>query len=103
MRIRQIAHYQVKPAAVDRVKRAIAEFVEHVKANEPGTRLYMAWQQADDPTRFAHFFIFDDEAAQQAHSRSDAVERFQSVYSPELVGGGVRFVDYALVAEKGAP
>jgi quinol monooxygenase YgiN len=103
MRIRQIAHYQVKPEAVDRVKRAIAEFVEHVKANEPGTRLYMAWQQADDPTRFAHFFIFDDEGAQQAHGRSDAVKRFQSVYSPELVGGGVRFVDYALVAEKDAP
>jgi len=62
MPIRQIAHYQVKPAAVGAVKAAVAEFVEHVKANEPGTRLYMAWQQADDPTRFAHFFIFEDEA-----------------------------------------
>ena len=100
MEIRQIAHYQVKASAVDRVKQAIQEFVRHVKANEPGTRLYMAWQQRDDPTRFAHFFIFDDGAAQTAHSKSDAVKRFQAVYSPELVDGPVVFTNYELVAEK---
>jgi len=100
MEIRQIAHYQVKASALDRVKQAIQEFVRHVQAKEPGTRLYMAWQQKDDPTRFAHFFIFDDEAAQKAHSQSDAVKRFQAVYAPELVGGGVQFVNYELVAEK---
>ena len=103
MPIRQIAHYQVKPAAVEKVKAAIVEFVRHVESNEPGTRLYMAWQQADDPTRFAHFFIFEDEAAQAAHSRSDAVKRFQSIYAPELAAGPVRFVNYELVAAKGEP
>ena len=100
MPIHQIATYQVKLSAVDKVKRAIDEFVEHVKANEPGARLYMAWQQQDDPTRFAHFFIFDDEAAQVAHSRSAAVKRFQAVYGPELVGGTVVFTNYEMVAAK---
>jgi quinol monooxygenase YgiN len=81
-----IAHYQVKPQAVDKVKRAIEEFVRYVKANEPRTKMYTAWQQKDDPTRFVHFFIFADEAAHAAHGGSEAVKRFEAVYSPELVG-----------------
>ena len=80
-------------AAVQKVKAAIEEFVRYVRTHEPGTRLYMAWQERDDPTRFAHFFIFDDEAAQTAHSRSDAVKRFQDVYAPELVGERVVFTN----------
>ena len=51
-RLYQTAEYQVKAEAVDTVKRAIEEFVEYVRANEPGTRLYRAWQRQDDPTRF---------------------------------------------------
>jgi quinol monooxygenase YgiN len=98
MAIYQIAQYRVKSEAVDKVKRAIEEFVSYVKANEPGTRLYVAWQQKDDPTRFVHFFIFADEAAHTKHGESEAVKRFESIYSPELVGGGVVFTDYELVA-----
>ena len=98
MAIYTIAQYQVNSQAVGKVKQAIAEFVRYVKANEPGTRLYSAWQQKDDPTRFVHLFIFADEAAHAIHGRSEAVKRFESVYSPELVGGGVVFTDYDLVA-----
>jgi len=101
MPIHQIATYQVKATAVDKVKRAIDTFVQYVRTHEPGTRVYLAWQQKDDPTRFVHFFIFEDEAAQLAHSKSDAVKQFQSVYSPELVGGRVVFTNYEAVAEKG--
>ncbi len=98
MPIYTIARYQVRPSGVDKVRRAIEEFVSYVRANEPGTRMYVAWQQNDDPTRFAHFFIFDDEAAHTVHSRSEAVKRFEAAYRPELVGGDVVFTDYHLVA-----
>ncbi len=94
----QVASYRIHPGAVERVKRAVEEFVRYVRDNEPGTRLYMAWQQKDDPTRFVHFFIFEDEAAHTAHGQSGAVKRFQSVYSPELAEGEVVFTDYVLVA-----
>ena len=100
MPIYQTAHYQVNAAAVDRVKQAIAAFVDYVDDNEPGTRMYAAWQQVDDPTRFVHLFIFEDEAAHEAHGRSEAVRQFEAVYRPELVGGPVVFTDYALVAAK---
>lgn len=98
MPIYENATYQIKPQAVARVKQAIEEFVQYVSTHEPGTRMYVAWQQHDDPTRFMHLFIFEDAAAQTAHSESEAVKRFESIYSPELVGGDVVFTDFNQVA-----
>ena len=98
MPIYQTANYQVKPAAVDTVKAAIETFVAYVKDNEPGTKLYASWQQADDPTRFVHLFIFEHEAAHVTHSHSEAVKQFEAVYRPELVCGPVVFTDYLQVA-----
>src|ERR1700694_5475905 len=100
MPLYQLAHYQVKPSAIDKVKQAIDEFVRYIQTNEPGTQVYLAWQQQEDPTRFVHVFIFADEAAQTIHSQSEQVKRFESVYTPELVSQGVNFVDYDMVAGK---
>jgi predicted ester cyclase/quinol monooxygenase YgiN len=94
-----IAQYKVRPSGIETVKRAIQEFVPYVTAHEPGTRMYLAWQQQDDPARFVHFFIFENEAAHEAHSRSEAVKRFEAAYGPELDGGGgVVFTGYNLIA-----
>ena len=98
MPIYTIAQYRVRPSGVEKVKRAIEEFVPYVQANEPGTRMYLAWQQENDATSFVHFFIFENEAAHAIHSRSDAVKRFEAAYRPELAGGDVVFTDYRLVA-----
>src|SRR5215468_9278651 len=100
MAIYQTGGYQVQPAAVEKVKRAIREFVPYVQENEPGTQMYLAWQQQSDPSRFLHFFIFKDSAAQALHGQSAAVHRFESVYSPELAGGEVVFTDYEMIAGK---
>ncbi|HTG02219.1 MAG TPA: antibiotic biosynthesis monooxygenase family protein [Nitrospirota bacterium] len=101
MPVYTIAQYRVKPQAVDKVKRAIEEFVRYIKKNEPGTWLYEAWQEKEDPARFVHLFIFADEAAHKIHGESEAVKRFEAVYSLELVGGDVVFTDYEMVASKG--
>ena len=100
MAIYQTGGYQVMVSAVERVRKAIKDFVPYVQENEAGTQMYLAWQQKDDPTRFLHFFIFEDAAAQTRHGQSVAVNRFESVYSPELVGGDVVFTDYEMVAGK---
>ena len=100
MPLYQSGGYQVRPSGVNKVKQAIKEFVAYVKANEPGTHMYLAWQEADDPTRFLHLFIFEDAAAQTRHGQSDAVKRFESIYTPELVGGEVVFTDYEMIAGK---
>jgi quinol monooxygenase YgiN/ketosteroid isomerase-like protein len=100
MAIYQTGGYQVKVSAVDKVRKAIKDFVPYTQEHEAGTQMYLAWQQKDDPTRFLHFFIFQDAAAQTRHGQSEAVNRFESVYSPELVGGDVVFTDYEMVAGK---
>src|SRR2546429_610449 len=64
------------------------------------TKMYLAWQEKNDPTRFLHLFIFEDEAAHARHGASAAVSQFESVYSPELVGGDVAFTDYKMIAGK---
>jgi quinol monooxygenase YgiN len=100
MAIYQTGGYQVKASAVDKVKQAIKDFVRYVEENEPGTQMYLAWQQKDDPTRFLHLFIFEDAAAQTRHGQSEAVRHFESIYSPELIGGDVVFTDFEMVAGK---
>ena len=100
MPIYTVASYKVQAKGVEKVKKAIQDFVPYVKQSEPGTRMYLAWQQKDDPTRFVHFFIFEDEAALKAHSESAEVKRFEEAYGPELDGGGVEFVDDELIAGK---
>lgn len=79
MPIYQTGGYQVKASAVEKIKKAIRDFVPHVQDNEPGTEMYLAWQQKSDPTRFLHFFIFKDAGAQARHGQSEAVKRFESV------------------------
>ncbi len=92
--------YRIKSEAVGKVKRAIKEFVSYIKKNESGTRLYVVYQEKDDPTRFIHFYIFANAAAEDAHSKSEAVKRFESVYTPALKGGPVTFTDYNLIDMK---
>ena len=60
--------------------------------------MYAAWEPQDDPTRFVHLFIFEDEDAQRTHSESAAVARFAAAYRPHLVDGDVMFTDFDLVA-----
>ena len=96
----QTGAYQVRRSALPQVRKAIEEFVQHVKENEPGTLMYLAWQQKDDPTRFVHLFIFKDAASQKLHGESEEVRKFEAVYSPELTGGEVVFTDYEMIAGK---
>jgi len=99
MAIYQTGAYQVRPTGVAKVKTAIEEFVRYVQENEPGTKMYLAWQQEDEPTRFVHLFIFEDAATQDRHGKSEAVRKFEAAYTPELVGEVV-FTDYEMIAGK---
>lgn len=95
--IRELARYQVRVEALPRCLAAIDEFVAYVRANEPGTLRYEAWQEHADPTRFVHVFIFRDDSAQRRHSESAEVKRFASVLYPECVAP-VEFIGYREIA-----
>lgn len=92
----------MKPTGIERTKQAIGEFLPHIRANEPGTQVYAAWQDQSDLSRFVHIFIFENEAAHRAHASSEAVKRFEAAYGPELDGVPVKFTDFNNIASKPA-
>jgi quinol monooxygenase YgiN len=92
------AEYEVKPESVAKISKAIETFTTYVRENEPGTQMYFAWQKKDDPSKFTHFFIFEDERAKEIHSNSEAVKQFEAVYTPELLSRGVTFTNFNMIA-----
>ena len=97
MAIYMTARFKVRPESLEKCKKAISDFIDYVKQNEPRTRLYAAWQESKDLTSFLHFFIFEDETAREVHQNSDAVKRFTDILYPETLAS-VEFTEYTLVA-----
>ncbi len=96
MPICKMARFRVKPEAVRQCAAAIREFVAHIKANEPGTRLYISLQDRRDKTRFLHVMVFKDTAAERRHRASAAVKKFTGVVYPQALELP-EFVDLRLI------
>lgn len=97
MAIYQTARFRIKPEARPKCEQAIREFIDYIKEHEPETRLYMSLQQAEDPTVFLHFFIFQNDEARDRHAGSDGVRRFTALLYPELQEP-VEFTEFTLLA-----
>jgi quinol monooxygenase YgiN len=98
MAIYRTASFLVRSESIDRCKDRIQSFVAEIKATEPGTRLYVSLQDQVNHNRFFHFYVFDDEDAEAAHSEAAITKRFSEFLLPELAGP-VSFGDYVLVAD----
>ena len=98
--VAKTARFQVRSDAVDEAIVAITTFVDEIARSEPDTLFYTAFQAADDPARFTHFFAFRDEAAEEAHRGTPWVKAFTDVLYP-LTVDGVSFDDHRLVAVTG--
>ena len=95
--IHKTATFQVRRDGLDKAVAVISEFVDYVRANEPGTLRYDSLQERDDPTKFVHVFTFRDAKAEDIHSGSAAVKRFTDVLYPLCVEP-VQFTDFVMVA-----
>lgn len=98
MPIHQTAYFVVRDDAMEDCERAIREFVEYVRANEPDTLLYTALREKEERNHFLHYFIFRDESARDRHASSEAVNRFTELLYPSLVAP-VEFTEYEVFAD----
>ena len=97
MSIHMTASFEVQKEALAVCRRAIEEFVEYVRTNEPDTLLYTSLEEKEHMGRFLHYFIFRDDQARELHSSSDAVNRFTGILYPHLVAP-VEFTEYTVFA-----
>ncbi|HUF27228.1 MAG TPA: antibiotic biosynthesis monooxygenase family protein [Gemmatimonadaceae bacterium] len=97
MPIYTTASFRVRPESLEKCEQAAGRFVERIRSEEPGTRVYLSLQDSAERTRFLHVMVFDDEKAEERHRHSAATREFTTFLFPELLGG-VDVHDYKLVA-----
>jgi quinol monooxygenase YgiN len=70
----RVAKFRVRPAEAAAAEKAIIAFVAKV-ADEPGTLRYESFREADGVS-YLHLVGFADDAAQEAHERTEHLRRF---------------------------
>lgn len=65
-----IAHYRARPETADEVRAVLARH-SHASTAEPGCLQFLAYQDSEDPARFALYETYEDDAAFEAHRKSE--------------------------------
>jgi quinol monooxygenase YgiN len=71
-----IATLKVKSGNEATFERAAREMIAHVRANEPSTLTYVLHRSTGDPTAFAFYEVYADQAALAAHGGSEQMQKF---------------------------
>jgi quinol monooxygenase YgiN len=75
------AEYTVKPGKVEEVKKAISDFVFHIKEDEPAVMFYEAFHLKESDS-FIHFMSFMDENAEKSHQNAEHTNKFVELITP---------------------
>lgn len=81
-----IARLQVQPGTEAAFEAEAAKMTEHVKANEPGTTVYLCYRSQADPTTYVFYEQYADQAAFGAHGTSEAMQAFFGAMKGILAG-----------------
>lgn len=81
MKVHKIAEYSVKPEELDTVLKAIENFVEEVRNNEPQTN-YQAYQLSENNSQFIHIMSFMNSEAEEKHKNATYTLAFADVLYP---------------------
>ena len=71
-----IAKLKIRAGADADFEAAARDMIAHVKANEPGTIVYLCHRSTADPTVYAFYEVYADQGAFAAHGGSPAMQAF---------------------------
>ena len=81
-----VAKLKVQSGKEQTFRQEAEKMIGYVKANEPGTQVYVLHQAAADPTEFMFYELYADQAALDAHGKSDAMKQFFGTVGGLLAG-----------------
>jgi quinol monooxygenase YgiN len=96
------AIFRAKKGQEETMRQALLAVAENVKRNEPDTVGFFISQDASDPSIFATYERFRDQAAMDRHNGSDTVVRFFDVAKP-ILEGSVTLITAIEISAKPAP
>jgi quinol monooxygenase YgiN len=86
MSISLIAKLKVQPGKEADFEAAAKEMIATVRTAEPGTLAYILHKNSKDPTEFIYYELYQDQAAFDAHGKTDHMRAFGGKIGAILAG-----------------
>ena len=86
MSISLIAKLKVQPGKEAEFEAAAKEMIATVRTAEPGTLAYILHKNSKDPTEFIYYELYQDQAAFDAHGKTDHMKAFGGKIGALLAG-----------------
>jgi quinol monooxygenase YgiN len=80
------AKFAIQPGKRDEAIAAMQSVLDYVKANEQGTLIYILHTDPKDDDAIIFYELYTDQAAFDAHGKSDAIKAIGPVIGPLLAG-----------------
>jgi quinol monooxygenase YgiN len=100
-KVSAVAKLTIKPDKADEFPSRVDDFLAHIDANEPGTEHYVLHRSITEPNVFYVTEMYEDQAALDAHSTSDAMAAFGGSLGDFVDGVDIQFL-VPVKAAKGA-
>jgi len=68
--------FEIQEGKIEEAKTAIREFIEQIRAKEPGTLFYTSLQHKENRRKFVHFMVFADNESHRLHRSTPYVQDF---------------------------
>jgi quinol monooxygenase YgiN len=86
MPITVIAKLKVQPGKDAEFEAAAKQMIATVKESEPTTLTYILHKNTKDPTEFVYYEVYQDQAALDAHGKTDHMKAFGGKIGSLLAG-----------------
>jgi quinol monooxygenase YgiN len=86
MPITVIAKIKAKAGSEGEVESAFREMIGKVRANEPATLIYALHKSVQDPTTFVFYEVYQDQAAFDAHGKTEHMKELGGKLGGKLEG-----------------